>query len=81
MEDLAFIVGGIFIGLFVLGIVGVVLAALSRRNKVSRYWGIGLAVVLTILAMIAWQGSPALGAVPLAWGVLAGIISLWPKAK
>lgn len=81
MEDLALLVGGIFIGLFVLGIAGVVLAALSRKNKVSRYWGIGFAVLLTIIAMIAWQGSERLALVPLAWGILAGVIAMWPRAK
>lgn len=81
MEDLAFLVGGILIGLFMLGTAAVVLAALSRRNKISRYWGLGLGVVLTIIAMIAWQGSERLALVPLAWGVLAGVISMWPKAK
>lgn len=81
MEDLALLVSGIVIGLFMLGIAAVVLAGLSRANKVSKYWAIGLAVVLTIIAMIAWQGSDRLALIPLGWGVLAGIIAMWPKKK
>ena len=53
MEDLALLVSGIVIGLFMLGIAAVVLAGLSRKNKISRYWAIGAAVLLTIVALIA----------------------------
>lgn len=81
MEDLALLVSGIVIGLFMLGIAAVVLAGLSRKDKVSKYWAIGLAVLLSIIALIAWQGSDRLALIPLGWGILAGIIAMWPRAK
>lgn len=82
MEDLALLVSGIVIGLFMLGIAAVVLAGLSRKNKVSKYWALGAAVLLSIVALIAWQGSERLALIPLGWGVLASVIALWPaKAK
>lgn len=81
MEDLALLVSGIVIGLFMLGIAAVVLAGLSRKNKVSKYWALGLAVVLSIIALIAWQGSDRLALIPLGWAILAGIIAMWPKGK
>lgn len=81
MEDLAALAMAIFIGLFVIGIVSVVLAALSRRDKLSPFWGIGLAVVVSIGAYIVWPQSPALVAIPVVWGILASVIALWPKRK
>ena len=81
MEDLALLVSGIVIGLFMLGIASVVLAGLSRKNKVSKYWALGLAVVLSIIALIAWQGSDRLALIPLGWAILAGIIAIWPKGN
>lgn len=81
MEDLALLVGGIFIGLIVIGVAAVVLAVLARRNKISRYWPLGAAVVLSIVALIAWQGSDRLGMIPLGWAILAAAIALWPPSK
>lgn len=81
MEDLALLVSGIVIGLFMLGIAAVVLAGLARANKISRYWSIGLAVVLSIVALIAWQGSDRLALIPLGWAILAGVIAMWPRKK
>lgn len=81
MEDLALLVSGIVIGLFMLGIAAVVLAGLSRKNKISRYWAIGAAVLLTIVALIAWQGSERLALIPLGWAILAGVIAMWPRSN
>lgn len=81
MESLALLVSGIVIGIFMLGIAAVVLAGLSRRNKVSKFWALGLAVSLTIVALIAWQGSDRLALIPLGWAVLAGVIAMWPKSE
>ena len=81
MEDLALLVTGILLGFVVLGAVAVTLAILSRKGKLSRYWPLGLAVALTMVAIIAWQGSDRLAMVPLAWAVLASAIALWPKTK
>lgn len=81
MESLALLVSGIVIGIFMLGIAAVVLAGLSRRNRVSKFWALGLAVSLTIVALIAWQGSDRLALIPLGWAVLAGVIAMWPKSE
>lgn len=80
MEDLALLVSGIVIGLFMLGIAAVVLAGLSRKNKVSKYWALGAAILLSLVALVAWQGSDRLALIPLGWAVLAGVIALWPKS-
>jgi len=81
MEDLALLVGGILLGLVVLGAGSVVLAILARRNKISRYWPLGAVVVLTILGVVAWQGSDRMGMIPLGWAILTLTITLWPKSK
>lgn len=81
MEDLALLVSGIVIGLFMLGIAAVVLAGMSRKNKVSKFWALGAAIFLSIVALIAWQGSDRLALIPLSWAILAGVIAMWPKAK
>ncbi|CAB4625880.1 unannotated protein [freshwater metagenome] len=81
MEDLALLVGGIFVGLILIGAVSVVLAVLARRNKISKYWPLGAAVVLSLLALVAWQGSDRLGMIPLGWALLTATITLWPPAK
>jgi hypothetical protein len=81
MEDLALIVGGIFIGLIVVGIGAVVLAILARKNKISKYWPLGAAVALSLVALVAWQGSDRLGMVPLGWAVLTAAITLWPSSN
>jgi len=81
MEDLALLVTGILLGLVVIGVGAVVLAVLARRNKISRYWPLGAAVALSVLALIAWQGSDRLGMIPLAWAILTAVITLWPASK
>lgn len=81
MEDLALLVGGILLALVVLGAGSVVLAILARRNKISRYWPLGAVVVLTILGVVAWQGSDRMGMIPLGWAILTLVITLWPKSK
>lgn len=81
MEDLALLVLGIFVGLVVIGAASVVLAVLARKNKISRYWPLGASVVLSLLAIVAWQGSDRLGMIPLGWALLTAVITLWPPGK
>jgi hypothetical protein len=81
MEDLAFLVTGILLGLIVVGAGSVTLAVLARKNKISRYWPLGASVALALLALIAWQGSDRLGMVPLGWALLTAAITLWPTSR
>jgi hypothetical protein len=81
MEDLALLVTGILLGLILIGATSVVLAVLARKNKISRYWPLGAAVALGVLALVAWQGSDRLGMIPLAWAILTAVITLWPASK
>lgn len=81
MEGLALLVTGILLGLIFIGAASVVLAVLARKNKISRYWPLGAAIALSILAIVAWQGSDRLGMIPLAWAILAAVITLWPASK
>jgi hypothetical protein len=81
MEDLALLVTGILLGLILIGATSVVLAVLARKNKISRYWPLGAAVALGVIALVAWQGSDRLGMIPLAWAILTAVITLWPASK
>jgi hypothetical protein len=81
MEDLALLVTGILLGLILIGAGSVVLAVLARKNKISRYWPLGAAVALSVLAIVAWQGSDRLGMIPLGWAVLTAVITIWPASK
>jgi hypothetical protein len=81
MEDLALLVTGILLGLLVIGAASVALAVLARKNKISKYWPLGASVALSLLAVIAWQGSDRLGMIPLGWAVLTAVITLWPPAR
>jgi hypothetical protein len=81
MEDLALLVTGIILGLVLIGVGAVVLAVLARKNKISRYWPLGASVALSLLALIAWQGSDRVGMVPLGWAILTAVITLWPSSK
>jgi hypothetical protein len=81
MEDLALLVTGILLGLVVIGVGSVVLAVLARRNKISKYWALGAAVALSLLSIVAWQGSDRLGMIPLGWAVLTAMITLWPPSR
>ena len=81
MEDLALLVGGIFFGLIVNGAGAVVLAIFARKNRISKYWPLGAAVALSILSLIAWQGSERLGMIPLGWALLTAAITYWPSSK
>ena len=81
MEDLALLVSGILLGLVVIGVGSVVLAILARKNKISRYWPLGASVALTLLAIVAWQGSDRLGMIPLGWALLTAVITLWPPSR
>jgi hypothetical protein len=81
MEDLALLVTGILLGLIVIGAASVLLAVLARKNKISRYWPLGAAVALSLLSIVAWQGSDRLGMIPLGWAVLTAAITLWPPSR
>ena len=81
MEDLALLVSGILLGLVVIGVGSVVLAVLARRNRISRYWPLGASVALTLLAIVAWQGSDRLGMIPLGWALLTAVITIWPPSR
>jgi hypothetical protein len=81
MEDLALLVTGILLGLIVIGVASVLLAVLARKNKISRYWPLGAAVALSLLSLVAWQGSDRLGMIPLGWAVLTATITLWPPSR
>ena len=81
MEDLALLVTGILLGLLVIGAASVALAVLARKNKISKYWPLGASVALSLLAVIAWQGSDRLGMIPLGWAVLTAVITLWPPTR
>jgi hypothetical protein len=81
LEDLALLVSGILLGLVVIGVGSVVLAVLARRNRISRYWPLGASVALTLLAIVAWQGSDRLGMIPLGWALLTAVITLWPPSR
>jgi len=81
MEDLALLVTCILLGLLVIGAASVALAVLARKNKISKYWPLGASVALSLLAVIAWQGSDRLGMIPLGWAVLTAVITLWPPSR
>jgi hypothetical protein len=81
MEDLALLVTGILLGLILIGAGSVVLSVLARKNKISRYWPLGAAVALSVLAIVAWQGSDRLGMIALGWALLTAVITLWPASK
>ena len=81
MESLALLVTIIFSGLLLLGLVGPVLAVLFRKNKIGKYWVIAYLVLLGGLTVLAFQGSPALGAIPLVGLAITAAIAFWPKAN
>ena len=81
MESLALVVTIIFFGLIFLGLVGPVISILFRRNKIGKYWVIAYLVLLGGLTVLAWQGSPALGAIPLFGLAITAAIGFWPKAN
>ena len=81
MESLALLVTIIFFGLLLLGLVGPVLAVLFRKNKIGKYWVIAYLVLLGGLTVLAFQGSPALGAIPLVGLAITAAVAFWPKAN
>ncbi len=81
MESLALVVTIIFFGLLFLGLVGPVLSILFRKNKIGKYWVVSYLVLLGGLTLLAWAGSPALGAIPLFALAITGAIAFWPKAN
>ncbi len=81
MESLALVVTIIFFGLIFLGLVGPVLSILFRKNKIGKYWVISYLVLLGGLTLLAWAGSPALGAIPLFALAITGAIAFWPKSN
>jgi hypothetical protein len=54
---------------------------LFRKNKIGKYWVIGFLGLLAGLTALAWQGSPALGAIPLIGLVITAAIAYWPKSN
>ncbi len=80
MEDLALFVTLMLAGLFLFGIASVVLSVLSRKKKVSKVLAVIFASILTIAGMILLSGSARVAAIPIAWGVLASAIALWPES-
>jgi hypothetical protein len=81
LESLALVVTIIFFGLLLLGLVGPVLAVLFRKNKIGKYWVITYLVLLGGLTVLAFQGSPALGAIPLVGLAITAAVAFWPKAN
>ncbi len=81
MESLALVVTIILFGLLFLGLVGPVLSILFRKNKIGKYWVVSYLVLLGGLTLLAWAGSPALGAIPLFALAITGAIAFWPKAN
>jgi hypothetical protein len=81
LESLALVVTIIFFGLVFLGLVGPVLSILFRKNKIGKYWVISYLVLLGGLTLLAWAGSPALGAIPLFALAITGAIAFWPKSN
>jgi hypothetical protein len=81
LESLALVVTIIFFGLLFLGLVGPVLSILFRKNKIGKYWVVSYLVLLGGLTLLAWAGSPALGAIPLFALAITGAIAFWPKAN
>jgi hypothetical protein len=81
LESLALVVTIIFFGLIFLGLVGPILSILFRKNKIGKYWVISYLVLLGGLTLLAWAGSPALGAIPLFALAITGAIAFWPKAN
>jgi hypothetical protein len=81
LESLALVVTIIFFGLFAIGLAGPMLAILFRRNQIGKYWVVSFLVLLGALTMLAWQGSPALGAIPLFALAITGAIAFWPKVN
>jgi hypothetical protein len=81
LESLALVVTIIFFGLLFLGLLGPALAVLFRKNKIGKYWVIAYLVLLGGLTVLAFQGSPALGAIPLLGLAITGAIAFWPKKQ
>jgi hypothetical protein len=81
LESLALAVTIIFFGLIFLGLVGPVLSILFRKNKIGKYWVVSYLVLVGGLTLLAWAGSPALGAIPLFALAITGAIAFWPKAN
>lgn len=81
MESLALVVTIIFFGLIGIGLIGPLLAILFRKKKIGKYWVIGFLGLLAGLTVLAWQGSPVLGSIPLFALLVTGAIAFWPKSK
>jgi uncharacterized membrane protein YdjX (TVP38/TMEM64 family) len=81
LESLALVVTIIFFGLIFIGLAGPILSVLFRKNKIGKYWIVAYLVLLGGLTILAWSGSPALGAIPLTALAITGAIAYWPKAN
>ena len=80
MEDLALIVTLMLGGLFLIGIVSVVLSIFSRKRTTIKVLAVTLAAIITIFGIILLGGSERVAAIPIFWGVISGAIALWPKS-
>jgi drug/metabolite transporter (DMT)-like permease len=81
LESLALVVTIILFGLLFIGLVGPVLAIFYRKRKIGKYWIVGFLILLGGLTLLAWQGSPVLGAIPLIGLAITAAIAYWPKAN
>lgn len=81
MESLALVVTIIFFGLIFTGLVGPILSVLFRKNKIGKYWIVSYLVLLGALTLLAWSGSPALGAIPLVALAITALVAWWPSRK
>ncbi len=79
MESLALVVTIIFFSLIFIGLVGPVLSILFRKNKIGKYWIVAYLVLLGGITLLAWSGSPALGAIPLLALAITALVAWWPK--
>ncbi len=79
MEDLAILVGGIFIFLIVLAIANVVLAVLARRRRINFWVSASVNAFTALVALWAGGAALALGVAPFVSLVAASAILTWPR--
>jgi heme/copper-type cytochrome/quinol oxidase subunit 2 len=79
MEDLAILVGSIFIFLIVLAIANVVLAILARHRRINFWVSASVNGFTALVALWAGGAAIALGVVPFISLVVASAILTWPR--
>jgi hypothetical protein len=50
-------------------------------KKIGKSWVVGFLLVLGGLTLLAWQGNPALGTIPLFALTVTVAIAFWPTAN